>query len=1010
MEIGRLALWCKRNPVSGLLSAVGVLLLGCSLQSAAIAPSAPLSDYSRQSWTVENGLPQTNIQSVVQTRNGFLWLGTEAGLVRFDGVEFVTFNRNSSPELPGNDIRCLLASRDGTLWIGTNAGLARWRDGRIIALTQPRNIAGHAIRGLAQNNDGLIWILTDGGLAVLDGTGAVTVRATFPDNSFTSIVSAGMGALWATAPNRLAIYQDGRWTGESGAIPQEEIRFAAPLSKDLIALARQKNVQILRRDPAHRIGEHVVAQLALGVDLPPGRVQTMLADREGSLWIGTSAGLARWSGGKLEQFPMTDPLATASVLSLTEDREGNLWVGTESSLDVLRDRRFRIIDQRRGLPSGAINTLTGSADGALWVGTQEDGVYVLQRGTSGEWKAARVYTVKSGLTSDVILSIAAASNGDVWVGTPDGLNRIHGGSVRTFTSADGLPDDFIRSLLADSDGTLWVGTRRGLVHCFVSNGGGSLGHIEVFAQANGLGNSLVGAISRDTNGDLWVATLTGLSRLRNKIVTNFTTVDGLSSNVVTALLPRADGRLLIGTEASGWEEWDGHRFLTRPDGDLAGESIHAIVDDDQGHLWFATGRGIARASCAGSTANSASICSQWMQFGMADGLPSEETGGIGHPVAWRAHDGSLWFATAKGLVEVDPGHFSVNTLPPPVALERFLVDDIDQSTGQLASKLQVPAGHSQFEFDYAGLSFMAPQKVRYRYRLEGFDRTWTEAGTRRATYYTNIPPGHYTFRVQAANNDGVWNTDGASFKFELLPHYYQTIWFYLLLLVVLATAVMLVVRQRLRYAEQRHQMVLAERTRIAREIHDTLAQGYVGVSIQLEILAELLRQDDKEAAMQQLDRAREDVHQGLADARQSIWALRTQSEEANNLPIQLRQLVDAAAKIGLAAQFNVSGAYRELPPAMEREVFRVAQEAIQNARKHSGADLLSVELSYGLQDIALEVRDNGRGGATDYSVRADSQHFGLTGMKERAAAIGGTLAIESPPGAGTRIRLTAPAR
>ncbi len=1010
MEIGRLALCCKRNPVSGLLSAIGVLLLGCSLQSAAIAPSAPLPDYSRQSWTMENGLPRTNIQSVVQTQDGFLWLGTEAGLVRFDGVEFVTFDRNSSPELPGDDIRCLLASRDGALWIGTNAGLARWRDGRMIALTQPRNIAGRAIRGLAQNNDGLIWILTDGGLAVLDGTRTVTVGAAFPDNSFTSIVSDGMGALWATAPNRLAIYQGGRWTGESGAIPQEEIRFAAPLSKDLIALARQKNVQILRRDPAHPTGEHVVAQLAPGVDLPPGRVQTMLADREGSLWIGTSAGLARWSGGKLEQFPMTDPLATASVLSLTEDREGNLWVGTESSLDVLRDRRFRIIDQRRGLSSGAINTLIGSTDGALWVGTQEDGVNVLRRGTSGEWKAARVYTVKNGLTSDVILSIAAASNGDVWVGTPDGLNRIHGGSVRTFTSADGLPDDFIRSLLVDSDGTLWVGTRRGLVHCFVSNGGGSLGHIEVFAQANGLGNSLVGAISRDTNGDLWVATLTGLSRLRDKIVTNFTAANGLSSNVVTALLPRPDGKLLIGTEASGWEEWDGHRFLAPREGDLAGESIHAIVDDDQGHLWFATGRGIARASCAGSAADSASTCSQWMRFGMADGLPAAEIGGIGHPLALRTHDGSLWFATAKGLVEIDPAQFFVNTLPPPVSLERLVVDDIDQPLALTGSQLRVPAGHSHFEFDYAGLSFVAPQKVRYRYRLEGFDGTWIEAGTRRAAYYTNIPPGHYTFRVQAANNDGMWNTDGTSFEFELRPHYYQTIWFYVLFLIVLAAVVMLALRQKLRYAEQRYELVLAERTRIAREIHDTLAQGYVGFSIQLEILAELLRQGNKESIVQQLDRTRKDVRRGLADARQSIWALRTQSEEANDLPVQLRQLVDAAAKNGLAAQFNVSGAYRGLPAEMEREVFRVAQEAIQNARKHSGADLLSVELSYGLHDIALEVTDNGWGGATDRAVGRDSQHFGLTGMKERATVIGGTLTIESKPGGGTRIRLSAPAR
>ena len=1009
MNMGRSARKCKRSPVSGLLHAIGILLLGCALQAAALAPSAALSDYSRQSWTMESGLPQTTVQSVVQTADGFLWLGTEAGLVRFDGVEFVTVDRNSEPELPGNDIRCLLATRDGALWIGTNAGLARWKDGRLIAVTQPGGILSSPVRELAQNSDGLIWVLTDSGLAALDGTGSVAVRATFTDSSFTNIVLDGIGGLWAIAQNRIAIYRDGRWTGQSGAIAQEHIRFAAPLGKGLIALAMQNNVQVLRRDPLHPAREAVVTQLAHGVDLPPGRIQTMLADREGSLWIGSSAGLTRWSGGKLERFPMTDPLATASVLALAEDREGNLWVGTESGLDVLRDRRFRIIDERQGLSSGVVTTLTDSVNGALWVGTQQDGVNILRRGVSGEWKAARLYTVKNGLTSNVILSIASASNGDVWVGTPDGLNRIRGSSVRTFTSADGLPDDFVRSLLVDRDNTLWVGTRRGLTHCFVKSGG-SLGRIEVIAQANGLSSSFVGAISRDTNGNLWVATLTGLSRLRDKIVTNFTTANGLSSNVVTALLPYPDGKLLIGTEASGWEKWDGHRFVAPREGDLAGESIHAIVDDDQGHLWFATGRGIARASCAGSAADSAPTCSQWMRFGIADGLPAAEIGGIGHPLALRTHDGLLWFATAKGLVQIDPAQFFVNTLPPPVSLERLVVDDIDQPLALPGSRLSVPAGHSHFEFDFAGLSFVAPQKVRYRYRLEGFDGTWIEAGTRRAAYYTNIPPGQYTFRVQAANNDGIWNRDGASFEFELRPHYYQTIWFYVLLLIVLAAVVLLALRQKLRYAEQRYELVLAERARIAREIHDTLAQGYVGFSIQLEILAELLCQDNKESIVQQLDRTRKDVRRGLADARQSIWALRTQSEEANNLPIQLRQLVDAAAKNGLSAKFSVSGAYRDLTAEMEREVFRVAQEAIQNARKHSGADLLSVELSYGLHDIALEVKDNGRGGATDGALDHDSQHFGLIGMKERAAAIGGTLTIESTSGGGTRILLSAPAR
>jgi len=951
---------------------------------------------------MENGLPQNRVQALAQTSDGFLWLGTEAGLVRFDGFEFMALGRDSVSGLPGNDIRCLSASADGTLWIGTNAGLAQWRAGRLTVLAQRDSAPGHVIRGLAQSGDGLLWVLTEIGLTELGARGPVAVRSPFADSLITNIAADGMGGVWAIAQNRMAIYRGGRWKVPSGAGPQEQIRFVESSGRGLTASAGGNKCQ----EETYVAASDVAAQFALGKDIPTGRIQTMLADREGSLWIGTSAGLMRWTRGRIERFPLTDSLATASVLALTEDHEGNLWVGTENGLDVLRDRRFRIFDERQGLSSGAVTTVTGGADGGLWVGTQEDGVNVLRRGAGGAWKVTRRYSVKDGLASNVILSMAAANNGDVWVGTPDGLNRIRGDGVQTFTSADGLPDDFVRSLLVDSDGTLWAGTRHGLAHCMASAGGvSSLGRIEVLTRSSGLGSDLVGAVSRANDGDLWVATLAGLSRVRGGRVTNFTVADGLSSNVVTALLARPGAPLLVGTE-TGWEKWDGRRFVAPRDNSLANQSVHAIVDDDQGRLWFATGAGIARASCS----DVAPTCSQWIQFGVADGLPGREVGGIGHPSAWRASDGSLWFATAKGLVEVDPARFSVNALPPPVSLEKFVVDDVGQPIERPGRQLSVPAGHSHFEFDYAGLSFVAPQKVHYRFKLDGFDRSWIEAGTRRAAYYTNIPPGHYTFRVLAANNDGVWNTGDASFAFELRPHYYQTIWFYLLLLIALATAVMLALRQRLHYAEQRYEMVLAERARIAREIHDTLAQGYVGVSIQLEILAELLRQDAKDSALEQLDKTRNDVRHGLADARQSIWALRTQSGEAKVLPIQLQQLVDAAAGSGLTARFNVSGAYRALPPETEREVFRVAQEAIQNVRKHSGADLLSVELGYGIYEIVLEVKDNGGGGAMHGAATSDSPHFGLTGMKERAAAIGGTLTIESSPGAGTVIRLCAPAR
>jgi signal transduction histidine kinase len=362
------------------------------------------------------------------------------------------------------------------------------------------------------------------------------------------------------------------------------------------------------------------------------------------------------------------------------------------------------------------------------------------------------------------------------------------------------------------------------------------------------------------------------------------------------------------------------------------------------------------------------------------------------------------------LVEADPAHFPVNALPPPVALERLQVDDVTQPLHGAVPWLRVAAGRVHFEFDYAALSFVSPQKVRYRYMLDGFDHGWTDAGTRRAAYYTNIPPGKYTFRVQAANNDGLWNTTGAALSFELRPHFYQTVWFYLLLLAAIAAVVVLLLRLRLRRAEREFKAVLGERSRIAREIHDTLAQGYVGVSVQLEVLAELLRQRKMEDAAKQLDQTRDHVRHGLADARQSIWALRTPDANETTLPVKLRRMAEAAGSEGLTASFSLFGAYRPLPAETEREVMRVAQEAIHNVEKHAEASQLWVQLDFGPETIALEVRDDGRGGALERAVEVSPGHFGLTGMRERASAIGGTLEVSSARGEGTTIRLSVPAR
>ena len=976
------------------------LLLASAPMGLALEPSTPLASYGRQAWGMENGLPQNTVQALVQTKDGFVWLGTEVGLVRFDGNSFQVFDKNTTPALPGNDVRCLLAASDGALWIGTSEGLARWKDGSARVFTPKDGLPTGTIQGVYETHDGRVWAWVDHGLVFLDGE-----HFAAPDNEMVrSMVNAAAfideeGTLhWNTA-DREATYDHGEWTVavfDSNQRSPKTFWSVLGLPAES-ASADRSGVEVFSR------GRRLI-RLRVGSELPGNKIQKLLADREGALWIGTNGGLARWADGKVQRLPVTDPLASASVLTLMEDREGNIWAGTEADgLHILRDQRFRTIGAREGLTSDATTTIVEGAAGKLWVGTGGGGLNALPRNGS-EPGVAKTYSVRDVLLSDVILSLAAAPNGDLWVGTPDGLNRIRGSAVDAFTSADGLPDDFIRSLLVDADGSLWIGTRRGLTHW--TGAGSHNAKMETFTHANGLGSDLVGAMARDTHGDLWVATFAGLSRLRAGRIENYTTANGLSSNVVTALLARADGTLLIGTQDHGWNLWDGKSFAAALHNGLDQTTIHAILDDGGGHLWFATGNGIARCDCNAMAGKA--DCSHWVEFGPADGLRSRETATNSHPSAWRSRDGHLWFATPKGLVEVDPAHFPVNTVPPGVALERFAIDDLPQALHEAGFVMRIPAGHVHFEFDYAGLSFVAPQKVRYRYMLEGFDHGWTEAGARRTAYYTNIPAGSYTFRVQAANNDGVWNTEGAGLTFVLRPHFYQTLWFYALLILALGGLVVLVQRQRLQRAEREFNAVLGERNRIAREIHDTLAQGYVGISVQLELLSELLRMSNVEAAAKHLDLTRGYVREGLADARQSIWALRSQDSGETTLPVKLRRMVEAEEGPGLEVQFSIFGAYRPLPPGTEREVLRVAQEAIHNVKKHAGAKHLSVQLEYGPAELAIEVRDDGQGFAAETAPAPG--HFGLTGMRERAASIGGTLEVTSEPGGGTTIRLRVTAR
>ena len=1065
------------------------LAVATATGACALQPHTPLTRLERQSWNVENGLPQNTVTMLLQTQAGYLMAGTESGLARFDGTAFRVFDHAASPPFPDAETRCLLdtskpgeAGSSEDLWVGTAEGVVHLQGSRTTLLTTRDGLPGNSVRGLAESSDETVWAWTDAGLARWSGSRFETVPLPKgrSGGSITSIAADGQNGIWVgTAPGPL-LYLNKVWVpaiearfrgastvpamvasagggdvlistdsgvfltrdgSHSGAmstllaqadLPQGPITFLVRLGSGAIAIAGRSTAVVVQISLG---GSRVIGSFAVESNLPGSRIESVFADREGSLWIGTNRGLARittrGATATADLFPATDPLARASVLSLFEDREGDLWVGTETGgLQILRDSRFRTIEAADGLSSDNTTAIVEDMDRSLWVGTRDAGLNRVSKSQN------TVLTTANGLLSDVILSLAAARDGTVWVGTPDGLNRIGSdrsseAGVSAFTAADGLPDNYIRALLAAPDGSLWIGTRHGLSHL-------DRGHFQNWGSADGLGGDLAGALVRTPDGDLWIATLAGLTRLHRGRFHTYTTADGLSSNVITALEAGEEGRLWIGTQNEGLNLWDGERFTALsgqkfPGASVLPAAVHALLRDGHGNLWLASSSGLTRVDiqvlvdCArlrpcrldGQTV---------VNFSTADGLRSRETSTNAEPTAWRGADGQLWFTSPRGVIAADPLHFPANPAAPPVVMERFVVDDRDEEPQP--GTVQIGAGHHRFQFDYAGLSFAYPHRVRYQYMLEGFDRGWIDAETRRTASYSNIPPGSYRFRVRAAMDNTAFAgtgdtppesvsgaTTSASLAFTLQPYLYQTRWFRsliaaaaVLVLLVLSLALM---RYRVSRVQRELGAVMAERNRIAREIHDTLAQGYVGISLQLEILGELLRHNKTEAAARHLAATQGLVREGLDDARQSIWALRSQDAAETAFPIRLRRLVEQAGDKSLDATIAVHGAYRALPAAEEQELLRIAQEAIQNVKLHAEATRLQVLLEYDAEAVALTVADNGKGFAVETPasgapLRASgvgSGHFGLIGMQERAAVLKATVTIASNPGRGTTIRL-----
>ncbi len=762
-------------------------LLLFSTPARAIDPDRALTQFPHEVWKVEDGLPQNSIQAILQTRDGYLWLGTQEGLVRFDGVRFAVFNKRSVKALKSNYILTLFEDSHGNLWIGTNGGgLTRYKDNRFQTFTRKEGLGGNIVLALTETPDGSLWIGTkSGGVSRFTNGVFATYRIeeTISQPTVLSLCSDSYGNLWI-GTDKGGLYH----------LSQNRLElFPAPLQDYMIvAISESRTGNLWVGTYDHGLFELTINPedtILKAIAFQDIHVLSLFEDRAGVLWIGSDGkGLIRYRNGIFDSYTSKEGLSNDVVLSILEDREGSLWVGTNSGgLNRLKEGKFLSYSRREGLSSDFCNVVLEDSQGRLWIGT-ENGLNVLDHGV------IKTLTSGNGLHGKRIISLCEDNNGALWIGTNgSGLIRYDKGSFHTFTTADGLPSDIILSILQDHNGDLWIGTTGGGLTRYHG------GRFTPYKIGRGGSDDDVWAILEDKQHTLWIGTNGGgLIQYRNGRFKVLTTRDGLSNDHVLCLYDDTDGNLWIGTSGGGLNRYrDGSITSYTTNQGLFNDVIYAILEDDGGKLWMSSNMGIFSVRKTDLSLFDRRKLDEipCVSYGIEDGMRSRECNGGNQPAGWRAHDGVLWFATIEGVAGINPANMPINTYPPMLTLQKVYINGAPLDTHK---PIEVPVGSGDLEFHYAALSFLNPSKVRYAYMLEGFDEGWVQAQDRRIAYYTNIPPGEYVFKVKARNEDGIPSRQSAILALYLEPPFYQKWWFFTLVVLVIGFTALTGYRIRIR--------------------------------------------------------------------------------------------------------------------------------------------------------------------------------------------------------------------
>ncbi|MBS1826610.1 MAG: hypothetical protein JST93_14940 [Acidobacteria bacterium] len=969
-----------------------------------VDPNRSMSQYVRERWEPEAGFPKGSVYAISQTNDGYLWIGADRSLVRFDGSTFKLIPVAGGGLPPLAPVLGLLCDNDGTLWIQLRRPtLLRLHNGKFEDALEAFDQQLHSIAAMAKSNDGalLLWNLHGEPKAYHVRGNRVQLIAepqAFPRSPVLTMAQGTNGELWVgTRDSGLFRIEKNRVEAITDGLPDRKVNALAMGEKGEMWVGTDAGV--VRWDGRRLTAAGVPRELD-GV-----QALSMLVDRDENLWVGTNShGLFRVNGGVADSFPRsTDEVKRPeAVTALFEDREGSIWAADGRGLECIRDSVFVSYSAPEGLQTDGSNPLYVDRASRVWFSPMTGGLHWFQRGKKGR-------VSNDGLDSDMVYSIAG-DGGELWLGRQKGgltHLRVAGGSVamKTYTQAQGLAQNTVYSVHRARDGSVWAGTVSGGVSRLLE------GRFTTFTNRDGLVSNTVVSILESADGALWFATPDGLSSYRNGHWRSYRMKDGLAANDVNCLFEDSEGVLWAGT-SGGLSVLRGDarfRVLSSGPGFLR-EPILGIEADRFGALWISGANHVFRADrkklLEGRLGDG-----DVREYGQADGLRGVE-GVKRHRSLVSDSRGRVWFSLNRGISVVDPARLRNESAPALVRVERILMDG--QPVG-IQDPVHIPGGTRRITLGYRGLSLSMRERVRFRYQLTGLDATWNEPVTAREAVYTNLGPGSYQFRVIAANPDGVWSPVEASLSFAVDPLYWQTWWFRTAIVLAAVLGPVALYRLRLRQVTARMNLRfeerLAERNRIAQELHDTLLQGFISASMQVHLAKDRLPEESKERSM--LSRATELMGQVILEGRNTVRGLRSSQDAGQDLehaftrvPQEFGQLASDAS----AFRVIVEGEPRRLHPMIRDEVYRMGREALLNAFRHSRADKVELEMKYQERSLTLCIRDNGCGIDPQILRSGREGHWGLSGMRERSERMGAEFHVYSSAGGGTEILFTIPGR